>query len=160
MTKEIISELANKVENLVNLTKTDDWALSTIVDRELDKQVYWAVYKELRERERIKSKEIDERLKNLDPTIFPEFLFEPKPLKNLFKITENHVTGSSDFFNEIIQTHSYIISELSNIENETELTSEDVVEVDRNSLSYKSYELLGTITKSEIETLTKFNIIK
>ena len=159
MTKEIISELADKVEKFERLIKTNDYALSTIVDKKTDKKLYLAVYRELQEREKIKDKELDVMLKNLDPSIFPEDLFEKKPLKNLFKVTENHVTGSSDFFNEIIQSHSYIVSELSNIENEVELTSEDVVEADRNSLSYKTYIYIGTIRKSEIETLMKLNIL-
>lgn len=78
-------------------------------------------------------------------------------MKKLFRVKTIQIDGFEG--NETI-SNSYIISDLEIIEDDDELTQEDVVEADAVFLEYNKYENLGEITDNEIMTLIKFGIIK
>ena len=76
----------------------------------------------------------------------------------LYKVTENNIDG---WEGDNLQSHHYIISEVLMIQDEEEITREDVVENDDGVFStYLTYTNLGEISKDEIKILKKFKIIK
>jgi hypothetical protein len=77
-------------------------------------------------------------------------------MKNLFRVTTVQVNGFTEIENE---TYSHMISESEILEDDYEITQEDVVEADEVFLEYNKYENLGEITDDEIKTLIKFKVI-
>ena len=77
-------------------------------------------------------------------------------MKNLFKVRTIQVDGFEGGENE---THSYIVSELNTMEDDDEVTQDDVREADVVFLEYNKYENIGEITDDEIKILVKFGII-
>lgn len=77
-------------------------------------------------------------------------------MKKLFKINTIQVDG---FRGDETVTHSYIVSDLEFMEDDNAITQDDVIEADEVFLTYNTYECVGEITDSEIETLVKFGII-
>ena len=77
-------------------------------------------------------------------------------MKKLFKIKTIQIDG---FEGNETETYSYMISDLEIINDDDEITQEDVREADEVTLSYNKYENIGEITDDEINTLIKFGII-
>ena len=77
-------------------------------------------------------------------------------MKKLFKIKTIQIEG---FEGNETETYSYMISDLEIINDDEEITQEDVREADEVTLSYNKYENIGEITDDEINTLVKFGII-
>lgn len=77
-------------------------------------------------------------------------------MKKLFKIKTIQIDGFEGNETEI---YSYMISDLEIINDDEEITQEDVREADKVTLSYNKYENIGEITDDEINTLVKFGII-
>jgi hypothetical protein len=78
-------------------------------------------------------------------------------MKKLFKVRTILVDGWGEGGSESL---SYMISDLDHIEDDEEVTQDDVIEADVVFLEYNKYELVGDISDSEIEVLTKFGILK
>lgn len=73
-------------------------------------------------------------------------------MKKLFKVKTIQVDG---FEGDENVSYSYMVSDLENIEDDEEVSQDDVVEV----LEYNKYENIGEITEDELKTLIKFGII-
>lgn len=75
---------------------------------------------------------------------------------NLFKRTENVVDGWDGYCGFHI---TYCISNSEHIEDEAELTSEDVVNIDDGPIqSYYTYENLGPVSDEELAVFNKFKM--
>jgi hypothetical protein len=77
-------------------------------------------------------------------------------MKKLFRVKTIQIDGFEG--NETI-SNSYIVSDLEIIEDDDEVTQEDVVEADVVFLEYNKYESVGEINDDEMQTLIKFGII-
>lgn len=77
-------------------------------------------------------------------------------MNNLFRVTTIQIDGFEGSENH---AYSYIVSDSETLEDENEITQEDVVEADEVFLEYNKYENLGKITDDEIKTLIKFKVI-
>ena len=77
-------------------------------------------------------------------------------MKKLFRVNTILVNGF-DGRKDILCSH--LISELENMNDEDEITMNDVQDADQVYLSYDKFENLGEITDDEIKTLIKFGII-
>ena len=76
-------------------------------------------------------------------------------MKLLKKIT----TLVDGFEGDQTETYSYVLSQKL-IPNDAEITRDEVIEADEVFLSYDRYEDLGEINDTEINTLSKFGIVK
>jgi hypothetical protein len=77
-------------------------------------------------------------------------------MKKIFRVETIQVDGFEGSENV---TYSYMISDSENIEDDEEVTQEDVQEADEVFLEYNRYKNLGEISDDEIKTLVKFKII-
>lgn len=77
-------------------------------------------------------------------------------MKKIFRVETIQVDGFEGSENV---TYSYMISDSENIEDDEEVTQEDVQEADEVFLEYNKYKSLGEISDDEIKTLIKFKII-
>lgn len=75
-------------------------------------------------------------------------------MKYLIKVTTILVYGHGGNS----ESYSYNVSDVI-LPDEKEITQYEVVEADELYLEYKTYENLGEITESEIETLVKYCVI-
>lgn len=77
-------------------------------------------------------------------------------MKKIFRVETIQVDGFEGSENI---TYSYMISDSENIEDDEEVTQEDVQKADKVFLEYNRYKNLGEISDDEIKTLVKFKII-
>ena len=77
-------------------------------------------------------------------------------MKKLFRVKTIQVDG---FEGNETESYSYIVSDLEIMEDDDEITQDDVVEADVVFLEYNKYENIGEIADDEIKVLIKFGII-